>query len=263
MAPGFLPRQSGPLTFNTRYELFPARGLLLGLPGRSAGTGRTLPHRLSPATPHRLFGLKSLTRLRILQVNLTDDYPLSVLAENPALKNLTHLSFHPLPNRGGNQAYLTGEHLADLARATNLPALTHLRFQRSSAGDDGVRALLDSGMLARLELLDLAMGTITDAGADLLVNANLPRLRVLDLSHNAISNAGVQRLRCGSSWTRDSNCAWPNRSTLPARSGCTKARWSDLHAALRQQQEALPWVSIRHTEVSSAGRATHRPRKEL
>src|SRR5262249_13871151 len=78
---------------------------------------------------------------------------------------------------------------------SNLPSLTHLRFQRSSAGDDGVRQLLAGGLLQRLEFLDLAMGTITDEGAALLAGANLPRLKVLDVSANAITASGQNRLR--------------------------------------------------------------------
>jgi uncharacterized protein (TIGR02996 family) len=194
VAPGFLSQQSRQLTFNTRHELFQAGDsfwdFIAALPELEE-----LYLTAVTRNTRRLFGLTTLTHLRILQLNLTDDYPVAVLAANPALMNLTHLSFHPLPNRQGPNPYLTREHLAALAGSPNLPALTHLRFQRSSAGDEGVRVLLDSGLLPQLEFLDLAMGTITDAGADLLAGANLPRLKVLDLSRNALSRGGVQRLR--------------------------------------------------------------------
>jgi hypothetical protein len=192
---GFAPEQAQPIVINSRWEMFPADDAvwdwIADLPGLEE-------LYLSCRTQNvaRLFGLPSLTRLRILQVNLTDDYPLDVLAGSSALKNVTHLSFHPLPNREQpHQPYLTLEHLAALARSPNLPALAHLRFQRSSAGDEGVRVLIDSGLLRRLEMLDLAMGTITDAGANLLAGADLGRLQVLDVSANELSPAGQQRLR--------------------------------------------------------------------
>jgi uncharacterized protein (TIGR02996 family) len=191
---GLAPVQDEPIIFNSRWELLLAGDAvwewIAALPGLEE-----LYLTCRTQNTARLFGLPSLDRLRILQLNLTDDYPLDVLASNPALKSLTHLSFHPLPNRDGTQAYLTAAHLAALARSPNLPALTHLRFQRSSAGDEGVRTLIDSGLLRRLEMLDLAMGTITAAGANLLAEADLGRLKVLDVSANAISPAGRQRLQ--------------------------------------------------------------------
>jgi uncharacterized protein (TIGR02996 family) len=144
----------------------------------------------------RLFGLPSLGNLRILQLNLAEDYPLDVLASNPVLTKLSHLSLHPLAldaDRNG-MAYLGREHLNALAYSPNLPSLTHLRFQKSDAGDEGINDLIASGLLPRLEFLDLAMGTITDEGARQLAEADLGDLEVLDLSGNAISLAGERLL---------------------------------------------------------------------
>jgi hypothetical protein len=59
------------------------------------------------------------------------------------------------------------------------------------------------------------MGTITDAGADLLANANLPRLRVLDLSRNALSTAGVQRLRSALDTRLELRVAEQDNAPLP------------------------------------------------
>jgi uncharacterized protein (TIGR02996 family) len=189
---GFFPELTEPLIFNARWELFQAGDafwdFLAVLPELEE-----LYLTCVTRNTRRLFGMP-LTRLRVLQLHLTADYPVSVLAANPSLKNLTHLSFHPLPNRETPHPYLTFDHLAALARSPNLPALTHLRFQRSGAGDQGVRALIESGLLARLEFLDLAMGTVTDAGAALLAAADVPRLKVLDLSANALTPAGTGRL---------------------------------------------------------------------
>jgi uncharacterized protein (TIGR02996 family) len=193
--PGFAPEQQEPIIFTSRDALIPAGNPVWDLVAALPGLEELY---LSCRTENiaRLFGLRSLGNLRILQINLADSYPLDVLARNKALKKVTHLSFHPLPRRGRpDEAYLTTAHLHALARSPNLPALTHLRFQRSSAGDEGVRMLIESGLLRRLEFLDLAMGTISDAGADLLAGADVGRLKVLDVSANAITPSGQRRLR--------------------------------------------------------------------
>jgi uncharacterized protein (TIGR02996 family) len=192
---GFADSQSEPRAYNTRWELYNAGDPLWDWIA-------TLPHLeelyLECRTQHteRLFGLSTFGNLRILQVNLSDHYPLDVLARNTGLQKVTHLSFQPLAcdRDGAPEPYLHLEHLTALTRSANFPALTHLRFQKSDAGDAGVRALLDSGLLRRLKVLDLAMGTITDAGVELLIEADLGTLEVLDVSANAITAAGLRRL---------------------------------------------------------------------
>jgi uncharacterized protein (TIGR02996 family) len=194
---GFAPVQNEPRVYNSREELYDAGdrlwdwiATLLHLEELS------LECRTHPSG--RLFGLSSLTNLRVLQVNLSDDYPMGVLAGNPALANLTHLSLHPMAAAreyaSMSEPYLHAHDLAALANSPRLRSLTHLRFQKSDAGDAGVRALIDSGRLSRLKFLDLAMGTITDVGADLLADADTGNLEVLDLTENALTAAGQQRL---------------------------------------------------------------------
>jgi uncharacterized protein (TIGR02996 family) len=143
----------------------------------------------------RLFALPTLGALRILQLNHGQDHPLDVLAGNPVLARLTHLSLFPRPvGSEGDSPCLHLGHLAAIASSPNLPGLTHLRFQRSDAGDAGVRLLLESGLLVRLSMLDLALGSITDEGANLLAEADLGDLEILDVSDNAISPAGQRTL---------------------------------------------------------------------
>jgi uncharacterized protein (TIGR02996 family) len=150
-----------------------------------------------------LFGLKSLTNLRVLHVEHMDDYPLRTLAKNASLGNLTHLWLHPhysptyhASARGSAAGYLPLTGLMALVRSAHLKSLTHLRFRLSSAGDDGVRLLIDNGWLRRLKLLDLRHGRVTDEGAHLLAESpDLKRLELLDLSRNHLTRKGVAALR--------------------------------------------------------------------
>jgi uncharacterized protein (TIGR02996 family) len=193
---GFEPDQDeGMIVYNSRHELYLAAGSVWDWIA-------TLPRleELSLACPTlstgQLFTLPNLTNLRVLQLYWTDDYPLDVLARNPALGRVTHLACHPLaPDRDDEgMAYLQAWHLAAVAHSPHLRALTHLRFQKSDAGDEGVRSLIQSGMLARLKFLDLAYGTITDVGAGLLSEADLGSLEVLDVRDNSISSEGRRQL---------------------------------------------------------------------
>jgi uncharacterized protein (TIGR02996 family) len=186
---GFRDEQNEPIQYNSREDLIQAGDdvwdWLASLPRLEE-----LYLECVTVNTHRLFALPNLGTLTILQVNLTDDYPLDILADNAALANLTHLSLHPLA-RG---PHLRPDHLTAIADSPNLTALTHLRFQKSDAGDDGVQALLDSGLADQLTFLDLAMGTITDEGAVLLAEADLENLEVLDLSYNDIGEDGYEAL---------------------------------------------------------------------
>jgi uncharacterized protein (TIGR02996 family) len=189
---GFVPVQNEPRVYNSREELYDAGDRLWDWIARLPRL-EELSLECRTRTSGRLFGLSSLTSLRVLQMNLSDDYPMGVLASNPALANLTHLALHPMAaaRDGVSELYLHAHDLAALANSPRLRSLTHLRFQKSDAG---VRALIDSGRLSRLKFLDLAMGTITDVGAGLLADADTGNLEVLDLTENALTAAGQQRL---------------------------------------------------------------------
>jgi uncharacterized protein (TIGR02996 family) len=192
---GFADIQEDPKVYNARWELYEAGDLLwrwlAALPRLEE-----LSLECRTRNTEHLFSLPSLSNLRVLQVSLTDDYPLDALARNAALTRLTHLALHPLAATQDEEEgpYLHAWHLATLARSPHLRALTHLRFQKSDAGDEGVRALIDSGLLARLRFLDLAMGTITDEGAAVLATADTGKLEVLDVSQNALSPAGQEQI---------------------------------------------------------------------
>jgi uncharacterized protein (TIGR02996 family) len=167
--------------------------------------------------PRRLFALPNLTRLRVLRVyhlgvrdeeGVRYEYPLDVLASNPALAHLTHLLFHPhMPEyhpetydeeqrTGRHPSFLPLGQVRALVRSPHLKSLTHLQLRLSNMGDAGVREVIDSGILARLKWLDLRHGCITDEGARLLADCpDARRLEHLDLSRNAVSAEGLALLR--------------------------------------------------------------------
>jgi hypothetical protein len=120
----------------------------------------------------------------------TEPYPLSTLAQNKSLKNLTTLRFHP-----GRDATINIDELDALLRSKNLPALAHLQVHMTTFGDNGADRIVRSGVLKRLKTLDIGYGNMTDGGARVLAACpDLKNLDVLDVSHNALTSAGVTAL---------------------------------------------------------------------
>jgi uncharacterized protein (TIGR02996 family) len=142
----------------------------------------------------QLFRLNSLDSLRILQVYDGSHYPLHWIADNPALRRLTHLLLQARRCYPGEQAHLHLGAVRYLLRSPNLPALTHLSLRMSSLGDAGVDEIIASGILRRLTVLDLRYGQVTDRGAERLAACvETRKLQRLVLSNNNLSGRGLQR----------------------------------------------------------------------
>jgi uncharacterized protein (TIGR02996 family) len=142
-----------------------------------------------------LFGLKTLTHLRILEVDHLHNYPLDRLARNPALGQLTHLRLHP-HGLDDEEAYIRLPGLRALLRSPHLKSLTHLRLCLSDMGDKGCEEIVRSGFLKRLKVLDLSHGCITNEGARLLAACpDLKNLETLNLNYNALTRKGIQALQ--------------------------------------------------------------------
>jgi uncharacterized protein (TIGR02996 family) len=163
----------------------------------------------------RLFAAP-LPALRELEVCCTWHYPLDVLANNPTLTRLRRILFFPHMIEGGPGAYLNAGGLRALGASKHLTALAELTFKLWDGGDAAADALVETGLLFRLERLDLTPGNLTDAGAQTLARALASRphrLRFLDLSANAVTPAGLDTLRaaagvkvvCTGSHAPDSN----------------------------------------------------------
>jgi uncharacterized protein (TIGR02996 family) len=148
-----------------------------------------------------VFSSELLKNLRVFQYyygttyshypNRANPYPLSTLARNKALKNLTTLRLHP-----GREATIDIDEFDALVNAKNLPALAHLQVHMTTFGDEGADRIVSSGILKRLKTLDIGYGNMTDAGARVLAaSPHLKNLEVLNVSQNALTPAGVKALK--------------------------------------------------------------------
>ncbi|MFH8462860.1 STM4015 family protein [Streptomyces sp. NPDC017991] len=89
----------------------------------------------------------------------------------------------------------TVEDIAPLLTGENKPALRHLGLQNSPIQDELAAALASAPVVPRLTSLSLALGTLTDEGAQSLLQGQpLTHLRRLDLSHHFLSHAMMLRL---------------------------------------------------------------------
>jgi uncharacterized protein (TIGR02996 family) len=144
----------------------------------------------------RLFGMKTMGRLRMLHVEEAAEYRLRALANNSSLGRLTCLELEPgwaSPYQG---AYIELADVRALVRSRHLNSLTQLRIWRTDAGDAGVREIVQSGILSRLAELDLSHGCITDEGAAALAAApDYAHLRKLVLHDNRLTAAGLGALQ--------------------------------------------------------------------
>ncbi|QKG21160.1 STM4015 family protein [Actinomadura verrucosospora] len=96
-------------------------------------------------------------------------------------------------NYGGDA---TVADLAPLLSGERLPALRHLGLEDSQIQDEIAAAVAGAPIVARLETLSLAMGILTDQGAEALLSGQpLTHLRKLDLHHHFLSDAMVERLK--------------------------------------------------------------------
>lgn len=134
-------------------------------------------------------------QLRSLTVQ-TGGLDTGVIAQviNAKLPELDHLELWlGEDNYGGNSE------LADilpLIDSSTFPKIKYLGMKNSTYQDDIAKAVIDSSVLAQLDVLDLSMGILTDEGADALLahGDRLAHLKTLNLSHHFLSPEMVERL---------------------------------------------------------------------
>ncbi|GGW47285.1 STM4015 family protein [Streptomyces griseoloalbus] len=86
--------------------------------------------------------------------------------------------------------------LEPILSGARLPRLRHLALRNSEIQDEIAAAVASAPVVARLEVLDLSMGTLGDDGATALLGGQpLTHLKKLDLHHNYLSEPLRQRVR--------------------------------------------------------------------
>ncbi|MEU6038147.1 STM4015 family protein [Actinomadura sp. NPDC047616] len=86
--------------------------------------------------------------------------------------------------------------LAPILSGERFPALRHLGLENSETADETAAAVAGAPVVARLESLSLALGTLTDRGAEALLSGQpLTHLRRLDLHHHFLSDGMMERVR--------------------------------------------------------------------
>ncbi|MQY08295.1 STM4015 family protein [Actinomadura macrotermitis] len=133
-----------------------------------------------------------LRRLRIESSGLPGELVDVVAASD--LPNLEHLDLWLGAAFSGGDA--TVSDLAPILSGERFPALRHLGLENSEFQDEIAAAVANAPVVARLESLSLAMGVLTDTGAEALLSGQPPaHLRRLDLHHHFLTDAMVERLR--------------------------------------------------------------------
>ncbi|MGP4109498.1 STM4015 family protein [Streptomyces sp. 4N509B] len=110
------------------------------------------------------------------------------------LPALTHLDLWLGTSEYGSTVEI--EHLAPILDGARLPSLRHLALRNSEIQDAVAAAVASAPVVARLEVLDLSMGVLTDEGATALLDGQpLTHLKELDLHYHYITEPVQERLR--------------------------------------------------------------------
>jgi hypothetical protein len=97
------------------------------------------------------------------------------------------------PGYGGDA---TVDDLAPILKGDKWPRLKYLGLKNSHIQDEVAAAVATAPVTERLDVLDLSMGTLGDAGATaLLGSAAVARLKKLDIHHHYVSEELVDALR--------------------------------------------------------------------
>jgi uncharacterized protein (TIGR02996 family) len=160
---------------------------------------------------HRILSSPTLTNLRVYRHYHGTTYALEPLASNPALRRLTHLLIFPHsfarafdPAHLGTSDWIEAregpglyrENVRAVVTSPYLPSLTHLQLRCCNGGDAMVQDIVSSGILKRLEMLDLRHGFITDQGAKWLAECPDTRnLKLVDLVNNRLTATGIAQLQ--------------------------------------------------------------------
>lgn len=179
---GDMTSEEAEISWITQADVSPVGGL--PRPGGVRGAGQ--PGLKFPALRH-----DALRALALESGGLPVDVVRGVGAsELPALEHLDLWL--------GTSWYGADSETADLApilSGDRFPNLRHLALRNSEIQDEVAAAVASAPVVARLDVLDLSMGTLGDEGAAALLGGQpLTHLKKLDLHHNYLSEPVRQRL---------------------------------------------------------------------
>lgn len=86
------------------------------------------------------------------------------------------------------------EDLRPILLGEAFPNLKYLGLRNSEMTDELAQALLDSLLVQKIETLDLSLGTLSDQGAEALLQLKSPTLKRLNLHYHYLSDDMVKRL---------------------------------------------------------------------
>ncbi len=86
--------------------------------------------------------------------------------------------------------------IKELLAGSDFPKLEYLGIEDSEIQDEITEIVLDSGYMKQIHTLDLANGTLTDKGGELLLKrlSEYPNLKKLDIHYNYLSEQMVRNL---------------------------------------------------------------------
>ncbi|WP_331770000.1 STM4015 family protein (plasmid) [Embleya sp. NBC_00888] len=181
---GDIVREEQDIAYIEQTDLAPLLGAYprLEILGARGGSGLRLPTRTYP----------HLRELRLESGGMPREVVQAVAGSVfPELRRLD--IWLGIGSYGGNA---TVEDLAGILDGAGLPALSHLGLMDSEISDEIATALASAPIVARLKELDLSMGTLSNAGAEvLLAGQPLTHLARLDARHHFLDEATQLCLR--------------------------------------------------------------------
>jgi uncharacterized protein (TIGR02996 family) len=143
--------------------------------------------------------LPNLASLRVLEMRGEGPYPLKALADNPATANLRRLALNAFDDEGDpddDAGPLDLHELAPLFQPGTFPGLRDLHISFCPEGTELCRQVVRSGLLKRLDVLNLSANDLHQDGAEVLAACpDLPRLKSLVLNFNGLDAGSLRLLR--------------------------------------------------------------------
>src|SRR5262249_26926334 len=111
------------------------------------------------------------------------------------LGNLVTMSCWPHGLEPGDRAYIQPDDFRALLASPHLKSLAHLALYLTDIDDGCMTALVESGLLRQLRVLDLWNGLVGDEGARTLARCpDLRRLEKVRMSVRYMTNEGIEAL---------------------------------------------------------------------